>query len=219
MSGNNSKKELKLIVISSPEGFEGEIAIVHELFKEGLEYFHLRKPKYSTNQLREYLDRIHKKYRHRIVIHSHHELSIPYKLRGIHLTRKHLKNSFFTSWLRMSYIKLRRPQIEITAGTHTIGSLKGKNTGYNYVFLSPIFNSISKVGYRSTFNEDSLKDGLLNSNFEVIAMGGVDEDKIERARDYGFDGVALLGALWKSNEPVEKFKKIKELCKASTPAS
>ncbi len=206
---------MKLIVISSPENFEGEIKIVHELFEEGLEYFHLRKPKFSTEQLRHYLDRINKKYRDRIIIHSHHELCIGYKLRGIHLTRKHLKKNFIESWFRMNYIKLRRPGVVVTAGMHTIGSLKRKNPGYNYIFLSPVFNSISKIGYRSTFNEESLKEGLLKSNYEAIAMGGVDEDKIEKARDFGFDGVAILGALWKSNEVVAKFKRIQKLCKAS----
>jgi thiamine-phosphate pyrophosphorylase len=215
MLNNNFGKELKLIVISSPEGFEGEIKIVHELFELGMRHFHLRKPKFSTEQLKQYLDRINKKYRDRIIIHSHHELCISYKLRGIHLTRKHLKNSFLQSWFRMKYIKMRKPGVEVTAGMHTIGSMKRKNPGYNYVFLSPVFNSISKIGYRSTFNEESLISGLAKSNYEVIAMGGVDEDKIEKARAMGFDGVAILGGLWKSAEPVEKFKRIKELCKAT----
>ena len=57
----------------------------------------------------------------------------------------------------------------------------------------------------------------MKSNYVAIAMGGVDEDKIEKARTFGFDGVAILGALWKSNEIVAKFKRIQELCKASGP--
>ena len=42
-------------------------------------------------------------------------------------------------------------------------------------------------------------------------MGGIDEDKIETAKELGFSGVALLGAIWQSEQPVEKFKRIYEL--------
>jgi thiamine-phosphate pyrophosphorylase len=137
---------MKLIVISSSEELDGEIKMIHELFEAGLQNFHLRKPKLSTNALRRYLDRINPKYYNRIVIHSHHELSVSYKLRGIHLTEHHRGKNYWQSWLRLKYIKLRRSDIQVTAGLHTIGSLSRENPGYAYVFLSPVFNSISKLG-------------------------------------------------------------------------
>lgn len=213
MSSSNHNGEFKLIVISSPDGFEHEIYDVQAMFKAGMEYFHIRKPRFSTNRLRKYIERIDPKYHDRIVLHSHHELCIRFKLRGIHLTRRHRNKNFIRRWLKMKYIKLRRPKVEITAAYHTIGSLKIENPGYSYVFLSPIFDSISKVGYKSTFSENSLEKMLHRSSYEVIALGGVDEDKIEQARKWGFAGVAVLGSLWKAKDPVEKFKRIQELCK------
>ncbi|HYV94863.1 MAG TPA: thiamine phosphate synthase [Chitinophagales bacterium] len=212
MSGNSHNGEFKLIVISSPEGFEHEIYDVQAMFKAGMQHFHLRKPKFSTNTLRHYIERIDKKYHNRIVLHSHHELCIPFRLRGIHLTRRHLKKNYIKNWLQMKYIKMRRPKIEITAGYHTITSFKIENPGYSYVFLSPIFDSISKVGYKSTFSQDSLEQMLHKTSYNVIALGGVDEDKIEQAKKWGFSGVAVLGSLWKSKDPVEKFKRIQSLC-------
>jgi thiamine-phosphate pyrophosphorylase len=212
MSGNNRREEFKLIVVSSQEGYEHEIYDVQAMFKAGMQNFHLRKPKFSTNRLRNYIEKIDKKYHNRIVLHTHHELCIPFRLRGIHLTRKHLKKNFMKNWLQMKYIKVRRPKIEITAAYHTIGEFKIKNPGYSYVFLSPIFDSISKVGYRSTFSEDSLEQMLSKTSYSVIALGGVDEDKIEQAKKWGFSGVAVMGSLWKSKEPVEKFKRIQSLC-------
>lgn len=203
---------MKVIVISNPEELTGEAKIVVELFEAGLERFHLRKPKYSTNSLRNYLDKIPAKYRNRIVIHSHHELSIPYKLGGIHVTEHHRTQNYWQTWLLTKYIKLRRPGIEITTGFHTIGSLKNDNSKYSYVFLSPVFDSITKIGYRSTFNEDSLIKMIGKSSYNVIALGGVDEDKISKAHELGFYGVALMGSIWKSKDPVEKFKRIQQLC-------
>lgn len=203
---------MKVILISNPEELPGEMNMVHELFDAGLERFHLRKPKYSTNALRNYIEKINPKYRNRLVIHSHHELSVPYRLGGIHLTEQHRRKNVLQNWILKKYIKLRRPGIDITAGFHTIGALKRENPGYAYVFLSPVFNSISKLGYKSSFNEDSLQKMIAKSSYQVVALGGVDEDNIEKAHRLGFYGVALLGSVWKTNNPVEKFKRIQQLC-------
>lgn len=113
------------------------------------------------------------------------------------------------------YLKMRRPGFAITTGYHTISSLKSNDYLFEYVFLSPVFDSISKIGYRSTFNEDSLKQAVHASACKVIALGGIDEGKIEKAAQLGFDGVALLGAIWSAADPVDKFQVIQKLCSAS----
>ena len=87
-------------------------------------------------------------------------------------------------------------------------------------FLSPIFNSISKRGYHSKFNLQELSiflkkynSSLISKNLGVaIALGGIDEEKIEIVRELGFSGVGVLGAIWESNDPIEKFVRLKILC-------
>lgn len=206
---------MKVIVISGPNEKAGEMETLTSLFEAGLERFHLRKPNYSTQQMREYLNRVPAKYYNRIVIHSHHELCLRYKLAGIHLTGKHKKQKYWLTWLRNKYLKMRLPELEITTGFHTLGSLAEDQNKYAYVFLSPVFDSISKIGYRSTFNEDSLAKVVRGAKTKVFALGGVDEDKIERASELGFYGVALLGSIWKSGEPLSKFKRILASCNSS----
>jgi thiamine monophosphate synthase len=44
----------------------------------------------------------------------------------------------------------------------------------------------------------------------VFAIGGVDGDGLERCRDLGFDGGALLGAVWNEADPVRAFTLILE---------
>ena len=97
-----------------------------------------------------------------------------------------------------------------------LGNYKGK---YEYAFLSPIFDSISKAGYKSKFS-DRLYNFLLFhpelintvNGKNIIALGGIDEDKIELARKAGFAGVAAVGAIWNNKNPVEKFLRIKAKC-------
>jgi len=203
---------MKSIVISESSEFDGEVDIIHQLFENGLDYFHVRKPKLTTSGLKKFLLRIDPKWRSRVVTHSHHELALSCGLMGIHLTETHRKKKKFSTWLRLQYILLKKPGTTVSTSFHNISSLRRYDSRYNYVFISPIFESISKVGYRNTFNDEALMKGLETTSYEVMAMGGVNTDKIEKVKEYGFKGFVLLGALWQAPDPVEKFKQVIAEC-------
>jgi thiamine-phosphate pyrophosphorylase len=93
---------------------------------------------------------------------------------------------------------------------HSLEEIEQYSVQYDYAFLSPIFNSISKKGYNSPFDLEVVKDFLQNRQEKIIALGGVDDDKIETVKTTGFDGVALLGAIWESEDPIGKFNRISE---------
>jgi thiamine-phosphate pyrophosphorylase len=73
---------------------------------------------------------------------------------------------------------------------------------YDYLFLSPIFNSISKQGYLSGFSHDELvrayEEGIIDR--KVVALGGVRFDKIEYLKGLGFGGAAMIGALYNTSQ-------------------
>lgn len=97
---------------------------------------------------------------------------------------------------------------------HSLDELKNYKEKYDYAFLSPIFDSISKKGYQSKFNNASdLRNAVSEKN--IIALGGIDEDKIEVCRELDFSGIALCGAIWENENPLQKFLKIKSLCSKS----
>lgn len=86
-------------------------------------------------------------------------------------------------------------------------------------FLSPVFDSISKQGYKSNFSDrmhkfTQLKPELMAAikGKKIVALGGVDEDKIELLRKVGFAGAAILGAIWENKDPMKKFLRIKNIC-------
>ena len=70
-----------------------------------------------------------------------------------------------------------------------------KKNKYEYVFLSPIFNSISKQNYNTKFTLHELHQasdiGLIDS--KVIALGGITPDNIATTMQLGFGGAAVLG--------------------------
>ena len=120
-----------------------------------------------------------------IHLHDHHDLAETYELGGIHLNARHTE-------------KPARYTGCVSRSCHSLEEVSRHKSACDYVFLSPIFESISKTGYASAFTEEALRraaeDGVLDE--KVIGLGGVTVDKIENLKVWNFGGAALLGAIW-----------------------
>lgn len=74
----------------------------------------------------------------------------------------------------------------------------------DYCFLSPVYDSISKAGYRSAgFLAPGPKAALLaralaRPPLPVLALGGVAPGTLRALRGAGFAGAAVLGAVWQA---------------------
>lgn len=86
----------------------------------------------------------------------------------------------------------------LSRSCHSIDELRHLDRNLDYVFLSPVFDSISKPGYNAAFNQETLRhaasDGLINNR--VIALGGVTSRHLPMVNELGFGGAAMLGAAW-----------------------
>lgn len=187
---------MKLIVITRPDFFTGEVDLVNNLFDDGLERLHLRKPKATKEELAKWIEGIAPPFRQSIVLHDCHELAAEYLLGGIHLNSRNPKP--------LQYNKA----MSVSRSCHSIAEVKEYMDKVDYMFLSPIFDSISKEGYGATFTRNELEEarveGLLGE--KVYALGGVSVDKIPVVKEMGFCGAAILGDIWLSQNPRERFK-------------
>jgi thiamine-phosphate pyrophosphorylase len=198
---------MKLMVLSPSTGDPSiETMIVTKLFELGLETFHLRKPRYSTREMVEYLNKIPPRFHDRVVIHSHHTLALKYNLKGIHLTRTHLKQKF-RLWINLKIIRFKKPKITVSTSFRKLASLYEEQNTYDYVFLSPIFDSISGK-FQAGFNEHSLKAAIQKTPFQIVARGGVDVSKMESIQEIGFVGFILNSSLWTDKDPVQNFIRV-----------
>lgn len=186
---------MKLIVISNSTPVANEAASINRLFDEGLEIFHIRKKVFTEKEMREYIESIAEKHFNKLVLHSHYHLAKEYDLKGIHISAKK-KNIDSKKAISVSF--------------HSLNEIEKFAESFGYGFLSPIFNSISKKRYKSSFNLDELKSFLKNEKKKIIALGGVDENKFDQLKDINFAGIALLGAIWTNENPIEKFISIKK---------
>ncbi|MBR2367740.1 MAG: thiamine phosphate synthase [Alistipes sp.] len=174
------------IAITLPEAIDGELAIIRRLLADGFDIIHLRKPNADTNYCRALLEQLTDKERARIVIHDYYPLYEEFALRGVHINKNvtHLPPDYSGSRSR---------------SCHSLDEIRAYKEEYDYLFLSPIFDSISKRGYRSAFSHDELQNASDNNiiDAKVIALGGITEDKIPYLESLHFGGIAMSGAIYR----------------------
>ena len=179
---------LELIVITAEKSLAHEARLLTQLFERGLSTLHLRKPDATEDEVRALIAAIHPDYHSRIVLHDHFRLCCDFRLKGVHLNRRNPSPP-------------EKGATSVSASCHTIKELSAL-AHLDYLFLSPIFDSISKVGYSQGFSAEELSSaaqaGIINK--KVIALGGITPDTAALAAQYGFGGVAVLGWLWGNYE-------------------
>ncbi len=198
----------ELIVISPETEYAKEAFWVSRMFEEGLERYHLRKPGWSKGRLIAFVQQIHEKYWSRFVLHQSYELVGKLDLAGYHLK----DNSDALSEVER-FQEVRRSSQSMSRSVHSFEALHSDSGNWDYLFLSPVFDSISKEGYSSKWTLEEI-ESVLNGDFEkpltkCYALGGVDSSNINRCLEIGFDGVAVLGAVWNDADPLKAFGELK----------
>ncbi|UKM65515.1 thiamine phosphate synthase [Flavobacteriaceae bacterium GSB9] len=189
-----------MVILIAPErDIKNEIEILHELFREGLQYYHLRKPHKDYKAYFEYLEQIDSQYHNRIVVHHFHELVEDYMLKGIHFQEVKRREASLDTLKHMR----RQKNISISSSFHSSEDLEASAFEFDYHLLSPVFSSISKQGYLGRgFDVNHI-------NKTIIGMGGVSTKNLNDFDRLGYKGVGVLGGIWQSKTPVENFKIIK----------
>lgn len=174
-----------------------EAYIIRQFLSSGaVDNFHIRKNESSIQYTERLLNAIGSGFYDRLVLHSHFSLAGNYNFKGIHL--------------KADSINLSDCNAFVSRSCHSLDELKDECQSFVYSFLSPIYDSISKVGYRSGFslsdtNLRSVVGGLKN----VIALGGVSPSNFHELFKVKFAGAALLGYLWSQNSSLDE--KINEI--------
>jgi len=196
------------IVFSLPDQTNKEIEHIHELLlDDNIDYLHLRKPSFDANQLKNFINKIDEDLHYKIVIHSHYHLINEFDLAGINLNKKSLNQLEFSDEVNKCFIQplvVKNRQIEVNRfqpyivsySAHSIDEISNLPFDTSYVFLSPIFDSISKLNYISSFDLDDLKEKLKILKTKVIALGGVKTAHFSQLKSLGFRGYARLGSYW-----------------------
>lgn len=173
------------IVITHPHQVKHEAEAIVALLDAGVSYVHVRKPGWTDDQVASLLALIPALYHSRLTVHYHHALASHFGIGGLHHSRHH------------AVVDTRN--CRVSRSCHALDEVNECNNQYDYLLLSPIFNSISKAHYQAKFEHDELQaflSGRMKDAPRVIALGGISVATAPVARQLGFNGFALLGAVW-----------------------
>lgn len=155
-----------------------------------IEYFHIRKPDFDKEQMKAWIKDFPLEYRQRLCLHDYIELAKEFQIGGVHLNNRNNYEipSNFTG--------------RISRSCHSFSELEKWKSKCDYLFLSPIYNSISKENYKSRFTKSELKKasekGIIDQ--KVFALSGVEPKNFSELKEIGFGGAAIMGSIWQNNE-------------------
>ena len=199
---------MKLAIMTKSTFFVEEDKILATLFEAGLDNLHLYKPGSSPIYSERLLSLLPDTSYDKITVHGHFYLKDEYRLAGIHLDDS-------TQHPPIGY----KGRIGRTCSD--INALKEAKKQSAYVFLGNVFSSPNKSALPSLNMNDleaAAKKGLVDK--KVFALGGMNADNIQLARDLGFGGVVIGADLWNRfdihnqmdfKELISHFERLKKL--------
>ena len=181
------------------------------LLIRGLDRFHLRKPHSQKREVQNMLLSLGAKYASRVILHSHHSLGEIIKVKGIHVP-EYMRTKLLNKEWKDFISKAKGNGYSLSVSIHQPDQLEWLDSQIDYVFMSPVFDSISKSDYMaSPYWKHAYKTYPYRG--KRIALGGIDKDNVAIAAERGFDGIAVLGAIWKQKgKELESFKQIQKVC-------
>lgn len=195
---------MRIIIITEPIFSTSEAASIRLLLDEGADRIHIRKPDAVETDVRRLIEALPQELYPRLSLHDHTFLAVEYGLGGMHVNAR---NPFVPNDFRGF----------VSRSCHSIGEA-ASHPHEDYLLLSPIYDSISKQGYRSTYTDEALRDaarcGILSPR--IVALGGVCPEHLPALHAYGFGGAAFLGFIWKDATPTELVRRMEAIRKYNT---
>jgi thiamine-phosphate pyrophosphorylase len=194
---------MKITVLTLEKQEPGEIEQIITLFESGLETLHLKKRNLTSKEMERFISEIPAIYYDKIVLHGHYKLAVKFKLKGIHLSKSHRGNSIADKWRRLK-LKIQHRKLIFTTSFHSLQSLQQNKSSFEYVFLSPVFTSKTYYDPTEASGLNVLRKAINLSNQKVLALGGVNEEKLPIVKAAGFYGIGLSSSIWKSVQTPSK---------------
>ncbi|WP_126652684.1 thiamine phosphate synthase [Chryseobacterium aureum] len=192
-----------MILVISPELIvQNETDIINQMFQEGLDLLHVRKPWLSRNEMIEFITQVDENFYPKLVLHTHYDLGKEFSISRFHFREIDREEEMYKSFMKEN---------TISTSVHDITTYNTLEKEWEYAFISPFFPSISKKGYGLDSTIKKEMQHRNNLDVKLIALGGIDQDNIHEVFESGADGAALLGAIWKSEEPLNVFKKCRNV--------
>ncbi len=182
---------MELVVISAEDFLPDETAMLQYMLAGGLDWLHLRKPGSREELMRQLISNIPSQYYRQVIVHGHTSLQQEFGLGGFHVKPGRLPEAVSAG-------------VQVSVSAHSAIDFRAVSGLATRVFISPVFNSISKPGYRA--NTDLVRLAATPRSNTLVALGGITPEDFPQLDNWGFDAAALLGYIWLAPDPRERFR-------------
>jgi thiamine-phosphate pyrophosphorylase len=122
-------------------------------------------------------------------------------------------------WHLTDTARQRRPYGQpgaFSTSIHTLSEWSSLAGQVELVFYSPVFPSISKPGYGPSIGLEEITRQIRTIRKQqttlplLIGLGGVNADNVAQVRQAGFDGAAVMGALWQPPDALDALNQLQQ---------
>jgi thiamine-phosphate pyrophosphorylase len=187
----------KLILISDEYFSADEIPFIKWAFANGLDRFHLRKRAAKQEEINSLLQAFLPEELCKITVHYQHDLPIELLQKtGLHYSLDFLRESLTQAEI-MQLPKIGQSQ---SFSIHEWKELEQLPKNCDYAFISPLYPSISKPTYQNPSLLTEVKNSPEFSSMALIGLGGIRPEHLHELKQNGFNGAAILGAIWQATD-------------------
>lgn len=205
--------QLKVYLITDLQQFppEQHLKVLEAALKGGIRDIQLREKNmplddllYMAIVLREMTER----YGARLYINDRLDIALMVEADGVHLPE---------NGLPANEVKARYPHLLVGVSTHSLESAKKAETdGADFVTFGPVFETPSKKEYGPPQGLEKLQSVAAALNIPVIALGGIDLQKVPSVLKHGAFGIALIRGIWNSPDIQQESSKYINISKGET---
>jgi thiamine-phosphate pyrophosphorylase len=189
------------LVLFTPNDGSWDVKTVRRLLDAGLSRLHVQARRdWQLRDYEKFVKSLPDGFHPRVVLEDHAELVLARRLGGYQL--------------RAGQRAPRRWPKEgvLAAKCHSYDELRQSDRSCRYVFLAPVFESVSKRDHRPRRTTREFQVIVQRWKAEggcpAYALGGITPRTAEKARELGFDGVGFIGSVWRDADPVRAFIEI-----------
>lgn len=193
---------MKVIVFTAPNEVPNEFEKLREIARLRPWAIHIRKPHKTATELAPLIEKLDELTAYaRIAIHGVEKAKLAERIQiTTHLTGEE----------REKLLPNRLPSTPRSTSAHSLHEVNLFSPHFDYLFLSPIFPSFSKPGYKTHWELPALRIAVARAPCPIFALGGINSTRLNEVKAIGFDGIALLGAIWQAEKWSDALNELKK---------
>lgn len=180
---------------------------LEKLLPLGVQCIQLRIKNLQGKQLEEEIKRsilLAKKYSALLFINDYWELAIHFGAEGVHLGQEDLHEADID--------KIHQSGLYLGLSTHCYYEVAAAHAlNPSYIACGPIYSTTSKIMLFNPQGIEQLKEWRKTLQYPLVAIGGINLERLLSVLETGVEGIALISAITKANDPckvTQQFLKI-----------